>query len=77
MTVLQFHASYLLLGVLITLSVYGIYSVYEDAIRSRREEAEDEAVEQFRWELEGRGVALFEIPDSSADSTADAGEERQ
>lgn len=37
----------------------------EDAIQACREE-EEEAVEEFRAELNDHGVALFEIPDSEA-----------
>ena len=63
------------MGAMSVLIAYFLYSIRENAIRARRKEVEEEAVKEFRSELDDRGIALFEIPDGSAD--VDMGEERR
>ena len=51
------------MGAMSVLIAYFLYSLRENAIRARRQEAEEEAVEELHAELNDSGVALFGIPE--------------
>lgn len=61
-----FLSGWILCNVILLICLHGIYVLRENAIRTRRKEAEEETVEEFRREMDDLGVALFEIPDNEA-----------